>query len=53
LVSLWAARENRAAIRRANKQGARDGLGEKAEGGGASAAEKTSEMTGCKLIGRI
>jgi hypothetical protein len=47
LVSLWAARKNRAAKWRAqNNASARDGLTEKAEGDGNEAAEETSEMIG-------
>jgi hypothetical protein len=49
LVSLWAARKVRAAKWRAQRRtSARDGLAEKAEGGGNEATEKTS-----KTIGRI
>jgi hypothetical protein len=49
LVSLWAARKHRAAKWRAqNNASARDGLAEKAEGGGNEATGKTS-----KMIGRI
>jgi hypothetical protein len=49
LVSLWAARKDRAAKWRAqSKTSAREGLAEKAEGGGNEAAGKTS-----KTIGRI
>jgi len=49
LVSLWAARKDGAAKWRAQRRtSARDGLAEKAEGGGNEATEKTS-----KTIGRI
>jgi hypothetical protein len=47
LGSLWAAREDGAAKWRARKcVSAREGLGEKAEGGGNEAADKTSKMIG-------